>query len=78
VENRIYDSSNKKVLTLCKENIAWCCSKTLEDLKKTGKTIYNGYLVIPLEKNLHFKRRRKRKSAAIESDNEFLKKFSKK
>ena len=45
VQNRIYDSSNKKVLTLCRENIAWCCSKTLKDLKESEKTICNGYLV---------------------------------
>ena len=75
VQNQIFDSSNKKVLTLCSENIAWCCSKTLEDWKNTGKTIYNGYLVYPLKKKLHLK---KRKFTAIESDNMFLKNLSKK
>ena len=78
VQNQIYDSSNKKVLTLCRENIAWCCSKTVEDLKETGKTIYKGYSVEPIQKKSKKKKKKKRKSAAIESNNEFSKKLSKK
>ena len=80
VQNRIYDSSNQKVLTLCEENIAWCCSKTLEDWKETGKTIYKGYLVEPLPKRTKKKRKKKkkRKYAAIESENECSQKNPKK
>ena len=47
VQKKVFDSSNKKVLTLCKENIAWCCTKTIESLDKTGQTIQSGYLLKP-------------------------------
>jgi len=50
VRNKIFDSSNKKVLTLCKENIAWCCTKTIESLDKSGRTIQSGYCLTPPKK----------------------------
>ena len=73
VENRIFDSSNKKILTLCKENIAWCCSKTVNELEASGKTIDSGYLVIPPKKDHNYFKKfnvKKRKLKAKQSENE--------
>ena len=77
VENRIYDSSNKKILTLCKESVAWCCSKAVHELEESGRTIDSGYLVKPPTKdNNYFKKFnfKKRKFQASKNENESNKK----
>ena len=66
VENKIFESSNKKVLTLCKENIAWCSTKTIESLDKSGRTIQSGYLLTPPKRIK--KKIRKRSIHEIETD----------
>ena len=43
--NKIYDCENIKVLTVCKENIAWCGAQTMEDLDRVGQTIISGYIL---------------------------------
>ena len=43
VGDRILDSSNRRVLTLCKENLAWCSSKCVEELDACGSMIEKGY-----------------------------------
>ena len=76
VQNQIFDSSNKKILTLCRENIAWCCSKTVDDLQSSGRTIHSGYLLKPPKRNKNFFKKRKFK--AIQNDYEENEKISKK
>ena len=73
VQNRIFDSSNKKILTLCEESVAWCCSKTVKELKASGKTIDSGYLVTPPVKNHNYFKKfnfKKRQFKAIQNKSE--------
>ena len=78
VRNLIFDSSNKKILTLCRESIAWCCSKSVERLKQAGRTIDCGYLLSPPKRmNEILSRRRQHEFVeGIEGDG-LVKKFKK-
>lgn len=39
---------------LCKENIAWCSTKTLEELEDCGQMIECGYLVQPPKRKIKY------------------------
>ena len=43
--DKIYDCENKKVLELCRENIAWCGAQTVKDLLNVRQTIIIGYIL---------------------------------
>ena len=47
VGDKILDSTNRKKLVHCKENIAWCSTKTVEELEAGKQMIECGYLVQP-------------------------------
>ena len=58
--NKIYDCENKKVLTLCEENIAWCGSRTVEELLSCKRTILAGFILeLPLIREDKMKLKRK-------------------
>ena len=50
VADSIFDSTNRKVLSLCEENIAWCSSRSVEDLKEKSRKIDCGYFLKPPKK----------------------------
>ena len=72
VGKKIYDSTNRKVLTLCRESIAWCSSKSVQALMNTGKTIQCGYTLIPpkKKKSKTAKRKLSENDEEIKIDNE--------
>ena len=52
VGDKILDSSNRKKLTLCKESVAWCSSKSAFELEVFEKTIEIGFLLIPPKRSM--------------------------
>ena len=59
VGNRIVDTSNRKKLILCKENIAWCASKTLDELDQCKHWIECGYRLDPPNRRLKYLKKRR-------------------
>ena len=59
VNNKIYDCENQKVLTLCKENVAWSGSQVIDFLDSKQQTIIDGYNLIlsKKRKNKNLKKR---------------------
>ena len=61
VGNKILDSSSRHILPLCKENIAWCSSKVVEEIDACSRVIESGYLLrSPLRVRHVFQRRKKK------------------
>ena len=57
--SKIYDCENMKVLTLCKENIAWCSAKTMEDIDRNKQTIIDGCILkVPKRRAKHVLKRK--------------------
>ena len=71
MKDKIFDSSNQKVLKLCEENIAWCSSKSVNEIKNT-KVIENGYLMSPSKSLLKVLLKRKEKRESIIDSKELV------
>ena len=54
VKDTILDCTNRKQLKLCRENVAWSSSKTIDELDQYSRTIERGYILIPPKKRLKF------------------------